>query len=458
MILSPLTLMLDRSCGWLNPSMQFKAKRQALKVSLIYVIAAGVWVLFSDELVKFLTRNPDERVELSIFKGWVFVVFTGGWLYVILQRSFRQWEREWEQRKRATDQLRVNEEHLRLVLEATTDGSWDLDLKTGIVHLSPRYSNMTGYPAGKVEANVEFFKKLVHPEDWPAVLAAMNGHLAGKSAQSVVEYRMITKAGAIKWIWGRGKVVERALDGSPLRMVGTISDITEHHKAKAALRKSEEKYRALFESSRDAIMITEPDTLRFLSGNPAALKMFGAKNEAEFLSLSPMFLSPERQPDGRASGEKAREMIETVLREGSHFFEWMHRRTNGDEFFADVVLTRMEENERTSILGTVRDITERKLAERRMVDAINYSQTLLAASPIGIITYEAAGQTVSANEAAARLVGTTVENVKKQNFRELDSWKKSNFLQLADLALETRQEQAFVNHTMSSFGLRLCLM
>jgi signal transduction histidine kinase/ActR/RegA family two-component response regulator len=74
-------------------------------------------------------------------------------------------------------------------------------------------------------------------------------------------------------------------------------------------------------------------------------------------------LSPERQPDGRASAEKARAMIETATRAGSHFFEWTHRRIGGEEFRADVLLTRVQLGDKVMLQATVRDITERKRAE-----------------------------------------------------------------------------------------------
>ncbi|MGD0947548.1 MAG: ATP-binding protein [Candidatus Binatia bacterium] len=128
-------------------------------------------------------------------------------------------------------------------------------------------------------------------------------------------------------------------------------------------RRAQDRYRMLFESSRDAIMTLEPPSWRFTSGNPATMKMFEAKNEEEFLSRGPWELSPDRQPDGRASVEKSREMIETAMREGSHFFEWTHRRIGGEEFPADVLLTRMEQGGKVMLQATVRDITDRKRAE-----------------------------------------------------------------------------------------------
>ena len=125
----------------------------------------------------------------------------------------------------------------------------------------------------------------------------------------------------------------------------------------------ERKYRNLFESSRDALMIIEPPSWKFTVGNPAMLEMFRLKNAGELTALGPWDISPERQPDGRASGEKAREMIETAMREGSHFFEWTHKRIDGEEFPATVLLTRMEQAGKVVVQATVRDITEQKQAE-----------------------------------------------------------------------------------------------
>ena len=126
---------------------------------------------------------------------------------------------------------------------------------------------------------------------------------------------------------------------------------------------AERKYRNLFESSRDALMIIEPPFWRFTFGNPAAVEMFRAKTAREFTTHGPWELSPERQPDERDSGEKAKEMIETAVRQGFHFFEWTHKRFDGQEFPASVLLTRMEQAGKVVVQATVRDITEQKRAE-----------------------------------------------------------------------------------------------
>ena len=159
------------------------------------------------------------------------------------------------------------------------------------------------------------------------------------------------------------KVPLRGSQGEIIGLLGTYMDITEYKQAQAARRASEERYRGLFEATRDGIFTLEPPSWKFTSANPAAVKMFGAKNEAELIVLTPWELSPERQPDGRASDEKARQMMEAARREGSHLFEWTHRRADGSAFPADVLLTRTIQEGRERIYATVREISERKRAE-----------------------------------------------------------------------------------------------
>ena len=185
------------------------------------------------------------------------------------------------------------------------------------------------------------------------------------------------------------------------------AEITRHKRTEESLRKSEEKFQGLFESSRDAIMTLEPPSWSFTSGNPASLKMFRAKNQEQFISLGPGDVSPDHQPDGRASAGKAREMIETALREGSHFFEWTHRRLDGEEFPAEVLMTRMEQGGKVMLQATVRDITERKRVEE--------VQTLLASivqsSDDAIISGSLDGNILTWNQGAERIYGYAASEV-----------------------------------------------
>ncbi len=128
------------------------------------------------------------------------------------------------------------------------------------------------------------------------------------------------------------------------------------------LKNSERKYRDLFEKSEDAALIIKDG--RFIDCNAATLKMLGYRDKNELLNTHPSELSPEKQPDGRPSIEKADEMIELAKRKGSHRFEWNHMKADGEIFPVEVLLTLIPISDQDSIIYTVwRDLTERTQAE-----------------------------------------------------------------------------------------------
>ena len=167
----------------------------------------------------------------------------------------------------------------------------------------------------------------------------------------------------------------------PRELIATINAFLRLKRAELALRESERWHRALFECSHDALMTLAPPNWQFTSGNPAAFTMFGIQNESEWLSHGIGDCSPERQPDGRASAEKAEEMIQSALREGSLFFEWTHQRASGEEFPASVLLTRIESTDKSLLLAAVRDESEKRTFEANVAQSDRLaSMGLLAAS------------------------------------------------------------------------------
>jgi diguanylate cyclase (GGDEF)-like protein/PAS domain S-box-containing protein len=200
--------------------------------------------------------------------------------------------------------------------------------------------------------------------------------------QAEIEFGVANKSGEVRAIrWSGRRITSDA--HAFLLAVGT--DVTNFRQAETRLRSSEARYRVLFESTRDAIMLLDPSTGKVTSANSSALKIFGAKDEEELLSRSAWERSPGQQPDGRESAEEAREMIDTAMRDGTHLFEWTYKRMEGTEFPVDVLLTRVVHGKDTLIYANIRDISDRKLAEAQIVRMARFDQLTGLANRHGFV-------------------------------------------------------------------------
>ncbi len=152
-------------------------------------------------------------------------------------------------------------------------------------------------------------------------------------------------------------------------LASRLGELLARKEAEQRLQASEERHRALFENSRDAIMVFAAGGQVFNTGNPAALKLFGVRDLEQFTAIGPADLSPELQPDGRPSGLKAPEMIAQAVRDGVAFFEWRHKRLDGAEFPATVLLARFQLGDRVFVQATVRDVTRQKQLQAELSQA-----------------------------------------------------------------------------------------
>jgi diguanylate cyclase (GGDEF)-like protein/PAS domain S-box-containing protein len=138
--------------------------------------------------------------------------------------------------------------------------------------------------------------------------------------------------------------------------------LRKEERSKEMLQNSANKYRVLFEDSADANWLM--DEKGFVACNSAALQMFGYPPGA--LMLHPADISPPNQPDGTPSRAAAEQKMASAFLNGKERFEWLHQRTNGDVFPAEVCLTALTLSRQRMLLATVRDISARKLAEERV--------------------------------------------------------------------------------------------
>ncbi len=134
--------------------------------------------------------------------------------------------------------------------------------------------------------------------------------------------------------------------------------------SQVSAREEDDRYRSLFDSSADAILIIEGDT--FVDCNQATVDMLRYEDKQQLLETHPSELSPPFQPDGRESYEKANEMIRIAFERGSHRFEWDHKRADGEVFPVEVLLTPLANSGQMKLHVVWRDITERRQLESQL--------------------------------------------------------------------------------------------
>lgn len=125
-----------------------------------------------------------------------------------------------------------------------------------------------------------------------------------------------------------------------------------------------EHLKVIFQYSTDAHLLLGKNGI--IDCNTAAVQMLGLESREAMLSIHPAIFSPEFQPDGQRSVDKAAEMDRIAYEKGIHRFEWTHRKVDGREFLAEVTINPVKVNNEQMLLGVWHDITEQKLAENRL--------------------------------------------------------------------------------------------
>ena len=201
-----------------------------------------------------------------------------------------------------------------------------------------------------------------------------------------------------------------------------------------ALKKSEAQFKHLFESSADAILLLDEGV--FVNCNQATVEMMRCSDKSEFLSLHPSQLSPEFQPDGQSSFEKANQMIALAFEKGTHRFEWTYRRQDGEDFWVEVLLTVMPYQGK-NILHTVwREIGDRKAAEAALVESEAHYRNLFDTSLIGLVLCRMNGELLYANAAYTNILGRTQAELSSLSYWDITPKKYAEAEQLQLQSLE----------------------
>lgn len=256
-------------------------------------------------------------------------------------------------------------EFLRLAQERGRTGTWAAE-KDGAITWSAPVTQLMGLGPGQTSATAREFYELLHPDDREAVAAqfAQSWH---DGEPFSIDYRIVGNDGSVRWLSARGASVAGA-DG-PVRMTGTVLDITARMQAQQQLEETERQFRLLFERNPLPFWVFDVQTLRFVEVNEAALQQYGYTRD-EFLSMDILDIRPQEHRSRVLSDlERHRETLQDDVR------VWVHRRRDGSLLEVRVHATDIEFRGRAARLVLAEDVTERMGQQRELAYRASHDMT-----------------------------------------------------------------------------------
>lgn len=278
-------------------------------------------------------------------------------LALLLKTLIKTEETALEIATKATEKLHTSEERLRFALEGAGDGLWDWNLKTNKVYFSKRWKEILGFSEDEIIDTFDAWKSRVHPEDLKQVKADIKAHIEGRSSIYINEHRVKCKDGSYKWVLTRGIVASRDVNGRPLRMVGSQSDISEQKYSRLKL----EEYMLLV----DKYVITSTTDLsgKITQASEAFCDISGY-SKAELVGKNHRIIRHEDMPKTIYT-----ELWKTIQAGNVWQGEIKNKHKDGSSYWTDATISpiRNEQGEIISYTAIRYDITDKKRIEELSV-------------------------------------------------------------------------------------------
>lgn len=315
----------------------------------------------------------------------------------------------------AQETLRKSEERFAIVAKATSDAIWDWNLENDTVWWNDGMQKLFGYSAAELEPDSRSWTERIHPDDAERIRASIQSFIEGTEANWVGEYRFRRKDGSYASVLDRAFLV-RDSTGRPVRMVGSMADISQQKLAEERIRASEARLREMADNIEDMFYSRTADCTRLFYVSPGFERIFGRSCQSLYEDPQSLVAAvlPEDRPtlvDGMqrlAAGEQT-ELYYRILRPDGEV-RWVRSRSYP-------VLNEQGQVER--VVGSVRDITAQVLAQERLQESERRKSAILEASLDACISIDQEGRVIEWNRAAERLFGYEREAAMGRDLAEL---------------------------------------
>ncbi len=326
--------------------------------------------------------------------------------------------RDITQRKNAEEALRKSEENLAAAQRITHLGSWELEIYNvknadeNIVRWSDEVYRIFGYEPRSVEVSSAFVYSAVHADDLETVSAAFTEAVQGKKFLNI-EGRIVLKNGDVRTVNAQAEIIYDEYSETPVKMVGTVQDITDQKLAAQAVIRSEHRFRDLFENANDLIYTHDLDG-NFTSLNRAGEIITGYTREEALVMNIAEVVAPEFLESARTmTTRKIEDEIPTT-------YELEIIAKCGNRVILEIS-TRLivAEGMPVGVQGIGRDITERRKAELSLHNALSLFATTFESTADGIVVMSLEREIVTYNKKFIEMWGVDEKILSQKNSKKL---------------------------------------
>ncbi|MFP4501716.1 MAG: PAS domain S-box protein [Candidatus Hydrogenedentota bacterium] len=293
---------------------------------------------------------------IALFGAYVSV------LNLWLRRATQAQHREIAGRKETEKALRASEARFRDVALLSSDWMWEVDVEGVYTFCSDRVTRVLGYTPEAILGR--HYNELVRPDQVDRVEACFRQARADQAPIEDLENWHIAKDGREVCLRTNGFPVFSDY-GELIGYRGVDEDVTERIRARERLEENERKYRTLFESSMDGVLIYDG---AFIDCNEQACRIWGAGRE-DILGRQPLDFAPAHQPGGRPSAEGVADAM-ARMQAGERFeMYWQCQRPDGSLVDTELTLIPLQLEDHQVMVATMRDVSERMSFDRRLKQA-----------------------------------------------------------------------------------------
>jgi len=343
---------------------------KAARIVLAYAIFSGLWIAFSDHMLAQVVHDPEQLADLSMLKGWFFVLVTSAMLAVLLERAFKALAQHASARESAEQAARRTSAQLRALGDNLPDSYVYRYAPTPagprFLHLSAGAERVHGIPLADLLSDPQALFRQIHA-DHRALLPALEEQSRQTMADFSLEICFQRTDGAQRWLALRSHP-ERTESGEVV-WDGVATDVTERKQAENDLRLSRAKFLQAFSNNPAAIALTRLDDGLVLDVNDTWVALTGYSRE-EAVGRSARHIWPT--PEAAAKFVRA-------LREHSELRGWEEtfRKKNGEMFVAELSTRLLNSDGEATILSTLVDVTARRRQQRRVTLLADISRRLV---------------------------------------------------------------------------------